>query len=233
MPPCELPSHTAARRCLRRYKGFGASIAFEGHGWPVGFWPRTRTAEECARRCANLSSCMFYSHDSEMRCYLCASCELRRPASRWSEERRFDWIVQVHRFLRQNQSRSVLRALRAPSLQPVVASSWARTLSPFVRAGAIPEAVRQLRAWLDTPEYTTAVYGEGGVVPPTSQLRVVWLSLLPKQALRQIAKVGICARVSPVPPLQPFFANIGIRENPTNAMWIAQPIPRPAPSHSW
>jgi len=34
-------------------------------------------------------------------------------------------------------------------------------------------------------------------------------------------------------PERPFFVYIGREENPRNLLWIAQPFPRAAPSHSW
>eukprot|EP00962_Isochrysis_galbana_P038168 scaffold13517_cov112-Isochrysis_galbana.AAC.1 len=168
-----------------------------------------------------------------MRCFLCATCELRPPASQWSEERRFEWFAQAHNKLVRNKSARAVDPANALSRPPVVATSWAQSTLPFYSVGAVPEPVRRLRAWLDSPAYTSAVYGPSGTVPPASELRVVWLSLLPPAALRQLASVGVCARVAPVPPLSPFFSNIGIHENPTNALWVARPDPRPAPPHSW
>jgi hypothetical protein len=176
---------------------------------------------------------MFFSHDSEMRCYLCATCELRPPASEWSEERRFSWLELAHSKIARNQSVRAVDPARALSRPPVVATSWTRSSQPFHSVGAVPEPVLRLRAWLESPAYRSALYGPSGTVPPASELRVAWLSLLPWAALRQLAGVGVCARVAPVPPFSPFFSNIGIKENPTNALWVAQPDTRAAPPHSW
>jgi len=38
-----------------------------------------------------------------------------------------------------------------------------------------------------------------GVMPPIEELRVVWLNLLPVEALRFVASVGLC-KLSPMPP---------------------------------
>lgn len=225
---------SSSQRCCHRYETFRV-LSFEGHGWPVQqHAKKTETAAQCGRACHDNNRCMFYSHDSEQRCYLCATCELRSPASQWSEELRFRWLKKALKALAHN-NHSALTSTVADSLfrEPVVASSWARSSMPFVRMGAIPTPVSRLRYWLDSPAYTTAIYGPGGSVPATSDLRLIWLSLLPKAALREIGSVGVCGRVAPVPPLQPFFAYIGITENPTNAMWIARPILRPAPPNSW
>jgi len=139
---------SSSQRCCHRYWAFGASLAFEGHGWPVGLFPDTRTVEDCRSRCLAEKRCMFFSHDSEMRCFLCATCELRPPASQWSEERRFEWFAQAHNKLVRNKSARAVDPANALSCPPVVATSWAQSTLPFYSVGAVPEPVRRLRAWL-------------------------------------------------------------------------------------
>ena len=84
--------------------------------------------------------------------------------------------------------------------------------------------------------YSTELYGGRGRVPLRS-LRVVWLSLLSRQALHAIStSAGVCKWESK-PPLHPFYSVHDMHVNPLNAMWIHPPsglAPTPRlPNHSW
>eukprot|EP00966_Prymnesium_polylepis_P008172 188081-Prymnesium_polylepis.1 len=147
-------------------------------------------ASGCERRCDRLPRCAFISHSmAARRCVYCAACALRALNS----------VQQSY-------------------------TSWAR---PSVGAvgGAPSFAGRSLpqRALLGPMllrgEYSTSVYGAEGLGPPIDTLRLVWLALLPPQALKALAAVGAC-RYEPRPPLQPFFTNIDRdRANPVDALW--------------
>ena len=66
----------------------------------------------------------------------------------------------------------------------------------------------------------------------SSDLRVVWLSLLPQEALLFISKVGIC-KMTPMAPERPFFVGIGIIGNTKDLLWISQRRASPVPSYGW
>ena len=121
-----------------------------GHG---NWYQRTRGATGCRALCLDKPHCAFYSFDTERRCYLCSRCDLRPPSSSQSEDGRW-------RFERQARNKAQL-LLPQPRRNATTAVSFARRPATFVRVGAVPDAVRRLRGWLDG-DYATAVYGEGG-----------------------------------------------------------------------
>jgi hypothetical protein len=185
-------------------------------------------AHTCGEHCTALKGCRFYSFDSEQRCSLCRSCELRPAAPSSAEERR-------------EGANTALRLSRPPGpswgwlepLAPVNVSSWTVSRAQWAQSGAVPAPVDVLWLLLNASNYTSALYGPGGSLPPPPLLRVVWLHLMSGEAVAELSRVGVCM-ASPTPPERPFFSWIGMRENPWNAIWISHRFPRTtAPSHAW
>eukprot|EP00962_Isochrysis_galbana_P043471 scaffold16564_cov136-Isochrysis_galbana.AAC.4 len=230
------PAHqliSSSERCCARYSSFGP-WAFEGHG--VMAHPRRAMlrgvpdARACGEKCTALQRCRFYSHDTEQRCSLCRSCELRPAAPSSAEELR-----QGANLALRSPRRRVSASARGwlDPLTPVRVSSWAVSRARWAQSGAVPAPVDRLWRLLDASNYTSALYGPGTSLPPPLQLRVVWLHLMSGEAVRELGRAGVCM-VSPTPPERPFFSWIGIKENPWNAIWISHRFPRTAaPSHTW
>jgi hypothetical protein len=111
--------------------------------------------------------------------------------------------------------------------------SWLRSEGDGRLRRAQPVTHRTLQPLLQSA-YSQALYGAHDLVPMDS-LRVVWLEMLPRKALRTIAEgVGVCKWESK-PPLLPFYAMNDMRVNPRGAMWVHRPASevRPASDHEW
>ena len=84
-------------------------------------------------------------------------------------------------------------------------------------------------------DYSVALYGDAQRVP--RHPRIVWLNLLPPDALALVARIGLCT-LDAAPPLRPFFTipdAIG-DGNQLDAAWVANDAAahaRAMPSHSW
>ena len=82
--------------------------------------------------------------------------------------------------------------------------------------------------------YSEALYGSRGLVP-TDGLRIVWLSLLPANAIAWLSQIGVCG-FSTIPPLIPFFSApdaVG-GGNQMDAVWIHNDaLVEGFPNNSW
>jgi hypothetical protein len=222
---------SSSERCCARYGSFGA-WALEGHGMLAhsrrAIFTAVPDARACGEKCMALKNCRFYSHDSEQRCFLCRSCELRPAAPSSAEERR----EISNQALRSARRRRLPRGWLEP-LAPVNVSSWTISRARWVRRAAVAAPVDRLWRLLNASNYTAALYGPGGSLPPSLLLRVVWLHLMSSEAIGELSKASVC-QASPKPPERPFFSWIGIKENPWNAVWISRHFPRTAAlSHAW
>lgn len=99
----------------------------------------------------------------------------------------------------------------------------------------MPLAVDQLAPLLQD-NYSVQLYGEPGRVDAKS-LRVVWLPLLPPEALRLVARLGGVCKYTSGYPWRPFFTGLDLFANPLNAMWVSWdrgPLGGfPVANHSW
>ena len=107
-------------------------------------------------------------------------------------------------------------------------SSYSR-ISSFA-SSVLPEVLLQ-------KEYSLRLYGTEGAVPPVGKLRVIWTSLLPAEAMDNLARHGICTGYGALPEC-PFFASIGAGRapDPSAAVWLHLPTViehPPVPSHGW
>ena len=81
-------------------------------------------------------------------------------------------------------------------------------------------------------EYSVTLYGAKGRVP-IDDLRILWLPLMPRAAIKLLARIGVCGWHAE-PPNRPFYLFHDLRNNPRAAVWIRKQLPvKSAPNHSW
>jgi len=83
--------------------------------------------------------------------------------------------------------------------------------------------------------YSTALYGAPGRVP-LKDLKLVWLPLLSKDALRAIVEVGGICLLHAKFLFPPFYSPHNPKFDPVGSMWIrfgASYYNHPIPNHSW
>ena len=99
----------------------------------------------------------------------------------------------------------------------------------------MPSPVEQLGALLQD-DYSIAVYGAPNRVDVQS-LRVIWLALLPPEALRVIVRLGGLCKYESGYPWRPFLAALDLYSNPLDAAWVSWERNTlhgfPVANHSW
>ena len=138
--------------------------------------PRSPGASEaCAANCSAHRRCSFYSTSlldhsrrAPVRCELCSECTLRRPPTLLTK-----WGGTV------------------------AASTWARE---WEHIDTEPRTVSEfVEEWLSEhlqTEYSQAIYRQTGAVR-FSELRVLWLRLLPPRALSMLTRIQACHADAP------------------------------------
>ena len=165
------------------------------------------TPQACARLCSRKRNCLFFSvHRWNGECVLCSMCELQN-----SSYHIYQYRVKLH--------------------APTEYSSW-RLGHGRLRQESGNNNLEQLFTALQGA-YSRSLYGGPDLVD-RSQLRIIWLELLPDRALELLVKLGVC-RMQGIPLIQPLFAPIsyGADINPANAIWVGRAKAHPVANYSW
>lgn len=78
--------------------------------------------------------------------------------------------------------------------------------------------------------YSRKLYGAPGRVPPGNELRIIWLDLLERWQMEELAQIGVCNKSSFIGT--PYFAPQSASANPFNSLWKHNEI-RPGKPHEW
>ena len=100
----------------------------------------------------------------------------------------------------------------------------------FTTAAPTSSHIQTLVDMLQT-DYSISMYGAPGRIPPTSEIRIIWLQELPTAAVDFLIRIGACGRSAALPHI-PFFRNIFNYASPTGSIWIHQ-YSRAIPNNSW
>lgn len=202
--------------CCRHKAAFGP-LACVAYG--VELWRTNRntapTPAGCEAHCSENPACAFFSHSRRFRsCTYCSACDLTAGGLNAAHDtNELDY-----------GSREAL--LWRPGY-----SSWAKGEPRRYERVDKHAVVRDLTTrWLQG-NYSEQLYAGAGRINPET-LRIIWLTLVPRGALRGLTACKHNAK----PPLQPFFRPISNAHanDPAMSMWVHQNGPHePIASHGW
>ena len=117
-------------------------------------------------------------------------------------------------------------------------TSWAVSPGGYTSFEPVDAVVslEQIIAPLELNEsYSDRLYGGRGLMPPLASLRILWLALLPEQAIRALSRVSPPCQLAARPPWRPLVSAVDVAfANPRDALWLYRPIRREAvPNGSW